>query len=487
MKLLALFLFMVGAAFAQPATAITVNQTRANGGTSGNCLKVNANGTVGQTSGCGGGGGAGTVTSVSGSGPSWLTWNITNPTTTPAITLAPTTGQTSHRVIGTCNAATTFAPCALVSGDLPSSVVFNNAANTGTSAFTLDATAAAASVVKVTTPATGDSSNGAADTAYVANALAAINPAVSVEAATTGVLSNTPTYNNGTAGVGATLSATTAGVLTVDGYSPALNEPILVKNQASSLQNGIYTLTTVGTGGVSYVLTRRTDYNSPTNINYTGTIPVLNGSTNANTGWNLTTQVNVIGTDALTYTQAAAGNSSGPPGGNVKGFGALTNHAVVVGQGGKTIATIGTGTSGQLLKSNGSTADPVFVTSAIATNFIATDETTTSVTFADLTTHDSVTFTCVATCNAAVIYGANEYSSGGTQTLFNSVFVDGVQADDGNQAIVMAGTTAPLAGNAVWLASSLGAGAHTIDIQHKVNGNTGHWRDRMITVFISTP
>jgi hypothetical protein len=66
-----------------------------------------------------GGGGSGTVTSVSGSGPSWLTWNIATPTTTPAITLSPTTGQTSHQVIGTCNAATTFSPCALVASDLP--------------------------------------------------------------------------------------------------------------------------------------------------------------------------------------------------------------------------------------------------------------------------------------------------------------------------------------------------------------------------------
>lgn len=62
----------------------------------------------------------GTVTTFSGSGPSWLTWTVTNPTTTPAASLAPTTGQTSGRVIGTCGSATTFAPCALVAGDLPS-------------------------------------------------------------------------------------------------------------------------------------------------------------------------------------------------------------------------------------------------------------------------------------------------------------------------------------------------------------------------------
>lgn len=65
------------------------------------------------------GSGAGTVTTFSGSGPSWLTWAVANPTSTPAVTLTPTTGQTSHQVIGTCGAATTFAPCALTLADLP--------------------------------------------------------------------------------------------------------------------------------------------------------------------------------------------------------------------------------------------------------------------------------------------------------------------------------------------------------------------------------
>ncbi len=67
--------------------------------------------------------GSGTVTSFSGSGPSWLTWTVATATTTPAVTLSPTTGQTSHQVIGTCNTATIFAPCSLVAGDLPSTAV----------------------------------------------------------------------------------------------------------------------------------------------------------------------------------------------------------------------------------------------------------------------------------------------------------------------------------------------------------------------------
>jgi hypothetical protein len=187
----------------------------------------------------------------------------------------------------------------------------------------------------------GDASTQISNDAFVAGVVASINPAVSVQAATVGVLSNTPTYSNGTAGVGATLTAGTNGALTIDGYTVLLNDRVLIKNQASTFQNGIYTLTTLGTGGVPYVLTRATDYNATTNINYTGTIPVLQGSTLANTGWNGPTNIVTVGTDAIAYTQAASGNAGGPPGGNVKATGNLATGDIITGAGGKTIQDSG--------------------------------------------------------------------------------------------------------------------------------------------------
>lgn len=188
----------------------------------------------------------------------------------------------------------------------------------------------------------GDASTQISNDAFVAGVVASINPAVSVQAATIAVLSNTPTYSNGTAGVGATLTAASNGALTIDGYTVLLNDRVLVKNQASTFQNGIYTETTLGTAGVPYVLTRATDYNATTNINYTGTIPVLQGSTLLNTGWNGPTNIVTVGTDAITYTQAAAGNAGGPPGGNVKATGNLASGDVITGAGGKTLQDSGT-------------------------------------------------------------------------------------------------------------------------------------------------
>jgi hypothetical protein len=68
----------------------------------------------------------GTVTSVAQTVPSWLAISGSPVTTTGTLAITPATGQTSHQVIGTCNAATTFTPCTLVEGDLPAATVFTD-------------------------------------------------------------------------------------------------------------------------------------------------------------------------------------------------------------------------------------------------------------------------------------------------------------------------------------------------------------------------
>src|SRR5258708_3402495 len=72
-----------------------------------------------------------------------------------------------------------------------------------------------------------------------------------VLAASTGAL--TATYANGALGVGATLTNSGAQVaLTLDGVTLAVNDRVLIKNQAAPAQNGIYTVTTVGTGATNW-------------------------------------------------------------------------------------------------------------------------------------------------------------------------------------------------------------------------------------------
>jgi hypothetical protein len=62
--------------------------------------------------------------------PSWLTASPTTISASGTQTFSATTAQTSHKVIGTCGTGTSFAPCALVEGDLPSATVFTDQANT---------------------------------------------------------------------------------------------------------------------------------------------------------------------------------------------------------------------------------------------------------------------------------------------------------------------------------------------------------------------
>lgn len=125
--------------------------------------------------------------------------------------------------------------------------------------------------------------------------------------ATTSNLNATPAG----AGVGATL--TNAGAMvafSVDGVSPAINSRVLVKDQTLTQHNGVYTLTTVGSGAANWVLTRATDYDSNTEI-VPGTLVAVNsGTVNANTSWLETATVVTVDTDPVLFSQFTFAPSS---------------------------------------------------------------------------------------------------------------------------------------------------------------------------------
>ena len=157
------------------------------------------------------------------------------------------------------------------------------------------------------------------------------------------------TYSNGSSGVGATLTSTCVSSCpapTIDGTAVTVNQRILVKNEAAPANNGIYTVTTVGTGSTPYVLTRATDANTPGTLNPNqigaGTyIHVTGGTANASTSWTVNSAVTTIGTSAINWAQFSA--SAGV--GSVNGLaGALTlndNGGATVTSSGTTI-TVGT-------------------------------------------------------------------------------------------------------------------------------------------------
>lgn len=147
----------------------------------------------------------------------------------------------------------------------------------------------------------------AATKAYVDLIGAGLNVLLAVYAAST--VNLTATYANGAAGVGATLTNSGAQVaFAIDGVSPPINSRILIKNQTSTFQNGIYSLTTVGTGATNWVLTRTTDYDiAGTQIKPGNFVIVNNGTVNVATGWVQTATVVTIGTDPILFSPFLAG------------------------------------------------------------------------------------------------------------------------------------------------------------------------------------
>jgi hypothetical protein len=144
----------------------------------------------------------------------------------------------------------------------------------------------------------------AATKAYVDATAQGLSVRNSVAAASNGALPNSPTYNNGSSGVGATLTAGSNGALTIDGYTASTNDRLLVKDQTAGLQNGIYTVTNTGSGSAPYVLTRATDANSSSNLVSGIFTFVERGTTNSGAGFVLTTPNPItVGTTALTFTQ----------------------------------------------------------------------------------------------------------------------------------------------------------------------------------------
>jgi hypothetical protein len=100
------------------------------------CLVVQSNGVCNPWGSISVAAGGGTVGSVSFPvTPSWLSATVANPTTNPAISLTPATGQTPDLVIGTCSGATVFGPCALTPTELPNNVLYNCGAWSATSTY----------------------------------------------------------------------------------------------------------------------------------------------------------------------------------------------------------------------------------------------------------------------------------------------------------------------------------------------------------------
>ena len=332
----------------------------------------------------------------------------TSSSVTFAAVNAPLTGNVTGNVTGNSSTATTLQTSRTIelTGDVTGSASFNGSANASISATI------AANSVALGTDTTGDyvsslvagtgvtlsnnsgesatptiaigqaigtsasptfavvslsgqpsQSTHAATKGYVDNIASGINWHEAVSYATTAVLPNTPTYDNGVGGVGATLTAGSNARLMVDGLNASTGNRILVKNQSTQTQNGIYDVTEQGSVGTPWILTRAADFNQDTlagSIDAGEAVYVRLGNFNAGTGHVLTStgtgdgERHIPGTDDFVFTQFSGLTTT------VAGNGLTTNG---------TSISVGTASSGRIVVS----ADDIDLATVAQSNSTAAD------------------------------------------------------------------------------------------------------------------
>lgn len=238
---------------------------------------------------------------------------------------------------------------------------------------------------------------------YVDSVAQGLNVHDEVTAASTVSIAGTYTPGStgadGGAGVGATFAVDAVGVLTVDGVELVQNDRVLLKNQADPKQNGIYRVSTAGTVSVAAVLTRPSDYDNHIAGQSTAGdfVFVVNGDTQAGTGWAQTNQGTStnppkgikLGTDELVFSQfSGTGTYTASNGVLLTGtnftFDPSTTGGLTTGSGGgailldtnAAIETTSTGTKvkpglGITTSGEGAAGDAVADTVAIDTDVVA--------------------------------------------------------------------------------------------------------------------
>jgi len=329
-------------------------------------------------------------------------------------------------------------PTTDLSGTISNSQLANDSVTIGTTAIALGSSSLTlAGLTSVTVTQDPTAALQLATKQYVDSVAQGLSAKDSCAAATTANLNGT--YNNGTSGVGATLTnAGTQAALVVDGYTVNVGDRVLVKNQSTAAQNGIYVVTAAGSGSANWVLTRAADFDIWAQTVGAFTF-IENGSTNASTGWICTAGASgTIGTTAITFTQfSGAGTYSAGTGLTLTGTQfSITDTAVTAGP--YTYASFTVNAQGQLTaaSSNSTTGSGNIVLSTSPTLVTPVLGTPTSV---DLTNASNVPM--------GQAIGTLDVSNGGTgaTTLSGVVYGNGTSAFSaatGTQIATAIGTTA---------------------------------------------
>lgn len=142
---------------------------------------------------------------------------------------------------------------------------------------------------KITNLANGTAANDAVNLSQLQAAQSGLNVKAAVRAATTGPATLATDFENGD---------------TLDGVTLATGDRILIKDQSSGAENGIYTVNASGAP------TRATDADSTAEWPFNVFVFVREGTTNADTGWVTTNDTAItLNTTAIVFTQFTGAGS----------------------------------------------------------------------------------------------------------------------------------------------------------------------------------
>lgn len=216
--------------------------------------------------------------------------NVTSALTLATVNASPQTDQFRRITVNSKGLVT--ATSAVTLGDITTALGYtpvDKAGDTMTGALLLsgDPTAALGAVTKQ----------------YADNISSGIVSKPAVKAATTADLS--AVYDNGSLGVGATLTIAPSATLSIDGVTSwAIQDGILVKDQTAALQNGRYYVSQLGDALTSWVLTRCQYCDQSSEIS--GSYTFVQDGTQEGTGWVQIVDnpdTFVVGTDAINVYQ----------------------------------------------------------------------------------------------------------------------------------------------------------------------------------------
>jgi hypothetical protein len=250
------------------------------------------------------------VVTNGGTGASTLTGYVKGTGSTPMTASAtiPSTDITGLGTMSTQNASAVAITGGTASGvAITGSTINSTTIGAGTPSTGVFTSVAMTTGTITTAPTTG---NDIVNKDYADAIASGINFHQSCRLATTTALAAN-TYNNGASGVGATLTANANGALSVDSVAVVVGNRILVKNEVTQANNGVYTVTQTGSAGAPYILTRASDFDTAgagvDKIDAGDFFLITAGATQANTSWVQQTPLPItVGTTAIVFTQFGA-------------------------------------------------------------------------------------------------------------------------------------------------------------------------------------